>query len=442
MRPRRPKIATLDFSDRGPTRRWFEAQPREVSVPIAVRAALRALPTSVAGENRENFDSDILSFRAVMVSWAAAKYSPTSAELRAKARAASVKPAYPISAAALAAASTTGAAAANYAGSVVAFASRAVARGSAADAALIDKAANLSERVALAASLYEAPLWLDKIPPAEVASWRRFQFRLHTREDWRFLIDWYEDRLAGRPSLGEAFDLAVAALPDELWRQGPAAVNARIKELIAEHTPAGSIPAQGAGPHFALSPDLKIALAPLGEIDAAGNNMARIGNLLPVVRQTAGDLAGHLNPNTQPEISRIVGDYRAAIAGETQTIAWGTLFGLGVRLENAAAASRRDIADRLRDPLEDAPQEALDSLLTLHGPLILATADGRELTDEADRFRMTDIERTLLRQDALEIVEDLSHSPDLIDKAATEAAQNAAEAANDGPHPERGQSTG
>jgi hypothetical protein len=47
--------------------------------------------------------------------------------------------------------------------------------------------------------------------------------------------------LQGRPSLGQAFDLAVATLPDELWKQGPATVNARIKELIAEHSPLSSL---------------------------------------------------------------------------------------------------------------------------------------------------------------------------------------------------------
>jgi hypothetical protein len=43
----------------------------------------------------------------------------------------------------------------------------------------------------------------------------------------------------GRPSFGEAFDLAVASLTDEEWNEEPvpAAVNRRIAALLAEYTP-------------------------------------------------------------------------------------------------------------------------------------------------------------------------------------------------------------
>ena len=174
---------------------------------------------------------------------------------------------------------------------------------------------------------------------------------------------WYEDRLAGGPSLGEEFDIAVATLPDGLWRQGPAAVNARIKELIAEHTPAEPIPVQGPGPHFALGSELRIALAPPSEIDAKGNDWARIGNLLPVVRQAAGDLAGNLNPNTQPELSR---NRRRLPHGHRRRAAKGSpgepFSGSACGSKTPPPRARREIADRLREPLEDAPQEALDSL--------------------------------------------------------------------------------
>jgi hypothetical protein len=50
------------------------------------------------------------------------------------------------------------------------------------------------------------------------------------------------------------------------------------------------------------------------------------------------DLAGHLNPNTVPELACDVADYRIAI--EREDISWGTVFGLGVMLETAATAAR------------------------------------------------------------------------------------------------------
>jgi hypothetical protein len=177
--------------------------------------------------------------------------------------------------------------------------------------------------------------------------------------------------------------------------------SARVSDIDQE-TPisAERIPPQSAGPHFVLSTDLKIALAPAAAIGSSGDNLARIRQQLPLVRKAAEDLAGHLNPNAQPEIVRNLADYRTAIAGEPETIAWGVVFGLGVRLDNAATASRRKVEDRLQPPLEDAAQEALDTVLTLHGPLIRATSEGRELTDEADRFRLTRDQAAALREDA------------------------------------------
>jgi hypothetical protein len=46
-------------------------------------------------------------------------------------------------------------------------------------------------------------------------------------------------------------------------------------------------------------------------------------------------------------------------------------------LENAAAAAERPSEEEpLRPRLEDAPKAALDSVLALHGPMILSTAEG------------------------------------------------------------------
>ncbi len=256
--------------------------------------------------------------------------------------------------------------------------------------------------------------------------------------DWEAWIDWYEDRLAGRSSFSEAFDIAVATLPNSLWEQGPRVVNARIKELTAEHTPPEPIPAQGAGSHFVLTPDLRIALAPPSEIDADGNNLRRIRQLLPLVRQAAADLAGHLNPNAQPELARIVIDYQAAIAGEPEMIVWGVVFGLGIMLEHAATAAEGDVTDSMLPPIEAPAKAALGSMLTLHGPMVLATKDGRELTRQADEFRSTREQRVELRKEAETVVRSLKASPNVIEQSAFNVAEEAAATLREGPHPERG----
>jgi hypothetical protein len=111
-------------------------------------------------------------------------------------------------------------------------------------------------QTALLPAIARAMLWYGLVPDDVAAAWADLRLRLLTTgDDWDVWVNWYEDRLAGRASLGEAFDIAVATLPDELWRQGPASVNARIKQLIAEHTPPEPIPAKGHGPRVERNPE-------------------------------------------------------------------------------------------------------------------------------------------------------------------------------------------
>ena len=118
----------------------------------------------------------------------------------------------------------------------------------------------------------------------------------------------------GGPGLARSAEGAPGARPT---------VNAEIRRLIEAHTPAEPIPVPGAGPHFALSPAHRIGLAAASDIDAAGNNLGRLRQQLPLVREAADDLAGRLNPNAFPELARNLTAYRAAIEGEPETIAWG-----------------------------------------------------------------------------------------------------------------------
>jgi hypothetical protein len=425
---------------------WFGTQPREVALTLSCRAGLRALPLLVPLWGRPNFQV-LPFFRAAQSAWTYAKYPGLAARALGRASLETLSENSYAGVALMLAEATPLPRARN---NTSEFAARAIVSAihdeTLADPSLeevmaVEAAGEFSARGAFAVALAGRPLWREiEIPNHIALSWRELRAALRAESDtgWGDWIEWYEDRLAGRPSLGEAFDIAVATLPNALWEQGPTVVNARIEELIAEHTQSEPIPAQGAGPHFALNLDLKIALAPPTEIDAEGNNLGRIRQLLPQVRQAAGDLAGHVSPNSQPEINRNLAQYREAIAAEPQTITWGTVFGLGIRLENAAAAAQRDIANRLHEPLEDAAQEALDSLLTLHGPLILATAEGRELLEQAARLRLTANQEDVLREDARELAQYFANLPERIDASVAQAAFIAAEATADGPHPERG----
>ena len=91
------------------------------------------------------------------------------------------------------------------------------------------------------ASLYDGSLTYDGSftyagAPARAAEhWRALrQQLLDAGEGWEIWTDWYDAILAGRP-LDPKLELKKALIPDEVWKQGPAAVNAEIARLIAEH---------------------------------------------------------------------------------------------------------------------------------------------------------------------------------------------------------------
>jgi hypothetical protein len=193
-------------------------------------------------------------------------------------------------------------------------------------------------------------------------------------------------------------------------------------------------------PHFALDDESKIVLAQPSALDPAGNNLSRLRQLLPAARQAADNLAEALAAtNAFPELKRSVASYRAAIDTEAEAVAWGTVFGFGVILESAAAAAERpEPADQMRPRLEDAPKSSLDALLAIHGPLILATGEGRELTEESDRFALAPDIQSSLRADATEVARRLASDARVTDPSAGTLVLDAAEVIGQGTRPNRG----
>lgn len=151
------------------------------------------------------------------------------------------------------------------------------------------------------------------------------------------------------------------------------------------------LPSPGAGPHFGLGPTGRVASISRENLDVSGNNVGRINQLLPLVRECVEDLLTRSISlaNQHPALLRDVNRYRQLVAADREHIQWGTLWGIGVRLDTAAAAAERRVADRMAPELEDEPLAALQSLRNLHAPLILATTEGKELQELADHQLMS-----------------------------------------------------
>ena len=252
----------------------------------------------------------------------------------------------------------------------------------------------------------------------------------------------------GAAALAEALDrtprlLAIAAREAERLGLsfGEYAKVARSQTLAMSLDP---LPKQGAGPHFAIAPSGRIAQASPSTIDAVGNDTRRITQLIDLVRQTTDDLALTLrrSSNTFPELLRDLNAYRSALSHEVSDVPWGLVWGLGVKLEEAAAAAERKIEDRLSPPLEDAALSSLQSLRALHAPLILATAEGRELQEQADLMSMTREEQSALRSDAAAFSLSLEQSTNLIEQEASDIISEAATSIGQGRHPNRGTTFG
>ena len=113
------------------------------------------------------------------------------------------------------------------------------------------------------------------------------------------------------------------------------------------------------------------------------------------------------------------------------------LYAAGLRLENARAATERDITDGLVPPLEDHQFEALKSATTLHGVFISATAEGQDLLADAERFEMTRENIAENYRDIVEIIQPLVDEPDIIDPKTPQTILDVAQDNAHIDHPER-----
>ena len=257
---------------------FLRTEPREVSVIVAARAALRALPLfflyrpePTAPRDAQRFANTAARlFRALALAHAAGKWPRRVKELPTAHAAAAAGAAYAAAHASYSAdaADTADAAAAcaayaavravDAAEAFVSFAgpqgytAAAAAAAAAADAAAVAytsfATANTSSAALAAAragswaavladvtffrpsaQLADRPLWPDGVPPPWApSSWHSLVSVLPEGENWDVWSDWYEALIKGRP-LREEIEIIYATVPEEKWNESPAAANAWIR---------------------------------------------------------------------------------------------------------------------------------------------------------------------------------------------------------------------
>ena len=242
------------------------------------------------------------------------------------------------------------------------------------------------------------PLWpsmLDGTPQWTSVAWQDLKAALLSADgDWDVWIDWYEARLAGerrRPPI-EALEIARATIADEIWKQGPAMVNAEIRRLIEEHRPKPDDPA----PDVELGPILEVgehgleltAPTPLvGGFDQALQSALhqRLKRLCPNLVEATRRVA-----NAHPGLMSVVSEYADLVAKPLETLDVISLWAVGTGLlANREAFARFLQPGGMSEPLEPEHYALLRQASEIHGAFILGFPRGRELTDRADHSRLT-----------------------------------------------------
>jgi hypothetical protein len=236
----------------------------------------------------------------------------------------------------------------------------------------------------------------------------------------------------GQPS---ATRNVLAWLRGELDPASPADGPAPQSEPDADDEPP-PLPAQGVGLHFILDAEGVIDLAPPEDLDREGNNVRRLRSLHPELQEFSRALVAALREGNRPHSVLLAAAeaYQALIDQPLEGIDFARLYARGVRLANAKAATDAAIAADELPLLAPNAQEAVESLLAVHGAFILATRDGNEAIAEEQRYRRRPDEEREFRAATKALADALRAHPEIIRPAAATAVSEAADVAGEGPN--------
>jgi hypothetical protein len=199
------------------------------------------------------------------------------------------------------------------------------------------------------------------------------------------------------------------------------------------------LPAQGVGPHFILRDDGILDFAPPSDIDEEGNNIARLRSLHPTLRELAREALELLARGNKPHADLLdrAKKYTTLVDQELEAISFPILFAEGVRIQNATNAAETKIAEGELPPFETGVDEALTSLIHLHGAFILSTAAGIELMAAEERYRRKPEDERELRQASVALAQEMIRHPDLVNPEVADFVASVADEIDRGDIPER-----
>lgn len=242
-------------------------------------------------------------------------------------------------------------------------------------------------------ALAQHQLWASPPSRALEEGWEQLATRLaDLGHDWGIWIEWYADRVHGRP-MPRALLNAWLSIPIELWNAGAGPVNARLKQLVPDQLPSEpqiDEPETEPGPEFLITSQglsLKASDPPQGSFDIRTQQ-----HLYVRLKRTAALLAeaSYAVGNAHPGLEMITSEYAELISEPFDELDVTSLWAVGTGLlANRDAFARAQDTRTMTEPLEPAHFALLQHAAELHGGFILGFPEARELTERADRARLS-----------------------------------------------------
>jgi Leucine-rich repeat (LRR) protein len=201
-------------------------------------------------------------------------------------------------------------------------------------------------------------------------------------------------------------------------------------EESADDPPA--IPEQGAGPRVVLDQTGRLVFAKPSDLDAKGNDRNRLQALHPALREAAADLVKALQDHPSnlrnERLLQKTEAYRALVDLPLDEVNFARLYGAGMQLLNAAAATRRALEAGRTDVPELTPvqDECLANIENLHPPFVLASRDGQEMLADQTTIKLTAEAVEGIKEAGTELGAELINDPDLADREVGETIRDAA----------------
>jgi Leucine-rich repeat (LRR) protein len=212
-------------------------------------------------------------------------------------------------------------------------------------------------------------------------------------------------------------------------------------EKTADDPPA--IPEQGAGPRVVLDQTGRLVFAKPSDLDAKGNDRNRLEALHPALREAAADLTKALQDHPSnlrnERLLQRAEAYRALVDLPLDEVNFARLYGAGMQLLNAAAATREALeAGRVDVPdLTQLQKECLKNIEGLHPPFVLSSRDGQEMLADQTTIKLTADHVLAVKEAGTAFGEALLHRPDLAAPGIGQTIKDAAAEIGKGDNPAR-----